>query len=60
MHEMPRVELDNGVYRAAGMPDGFRNDCKACNLASKAERYRANRQPSIDRVSDGNRRTLSV
>jgi hypothetical protein len=32
------------------MRDGYRNDCKACNLAAKAARYKANPQPSIDRV----------
>ncbi|HSH60575.1 MAG TPA: endonuclease VII domain-containing protein [Acidimicrobiales bacterium] len=37
-------------YRSAGMRDGYRNDCKVCNLAAKAARYRANPQPCIDRV----------
>jgi len=33
-----------------GMKDGYRNDCKACNLAAKHERYRRNPQQTIDRV----------
>lgn len=37
-------------YRSAGMQDGYRNDCKGCNLAAKAARYKANPQPCIDRV----------
>lgn len=38
------------LYRAAGMRDGHRNDCKACNLAAKARRYEANPQAAIDRA----------
>jgi hypothetical protein len=34
----------------AGMKDGYRNDCKACNLAAKHERYGKNRQAAIARV----------
>lgn len=37
-------------YRAAGMRDGYRNDCKACNLAAKAARYRADPAATKDRV----------
>src|SRR5688500_6093119 len=37
-------------YRSAGMRDGHRNDCKACNLAAKRRRYRADPQLAIDRV----------
>ena len=37
-------------YRAAGMRDGHRNDCKACNLAAKKKRYDENPQVHIDRV----------
>jgi hypothetical protein len=37
-------------YRAAGMRDGHRNDCKVCNLAAKKDRYRADPQAHIDRV----------
>ena len=37
-------------YRAAGMRDGHRNDCKACNLAAKHERYLADPQAAIARV----------
>ena len=37
-------------YRAAEMKDGYRNDCKGCNLAAKAARYRANPEPAIERT----------
>jgi hypothetical protein len=37
-------------YRAAGMADGHRSDCKACNLAAKAARYRLNPEPDKERV----------
>ena len=37
-------------YRMAGMRDGHRNDCKACNLAAKAARYRANPEPARERT----------
>lgn len=37
-------------YRTPGMRDGHRNDCKACNLAAKAARYRANPGPAKDRA----------
>ena len=37
-------------YPAAGMADGYRSDCKVCNLAAKKQRYDANPQLAIDRV----------
>jgi hypothetical protein len=40
-------------YRAAGMADGYRSECKACNLAQRARRYReepAFRARDIERV----------
>lgn len=37
-------------YRMAGMRDGHRNECKACNLAAQAARNRANPQRNRDRV----------
>ena len=37
-------------YKAPGMRDGHRNDCKSCNLAAKAERYRADPEKAIARV----------
>jgi hypothetical protein len=37
-------------YEAAGMRDGFRSDCKACNLAAKAARYRADPEAAKRRV----------
>lgn len=37
-------------YRMAGMRDGHRNDCKACSLAAKAARYRANPEPARERA----------
>src|SRR5690348_427404 len=33
-----------------GMRDGFRNDCRACNLAVKAARYAANPEPAQQRA----------
>ena len=37
-------------YRMAGMRDGHRNECKACNLAEKSERHRRNPAPARERV----------
>lgn len=37
-------------YKMAEMRDGHRNDCKVCNLAAKARRYRANPEPAKERV----------
>ena len=37
-------------YRAAGMRDGRRNDCKVCDLAAKRQRYLADPQAAIARV----------
>ena len=37
-------------YRAAGMRDGHRNDCKACNLAEKKRRYHADPESMKERV----------
>lgn len=37
-------------YRMKGMRDGYRNECKKCNLAAKAERYRANPEPAKERA----------
>jgi hypothetical protein len=37
-------------YKCADMKDGRRNDCKACNLAAKAARYKADPGPTIERV----------
>jgi hypothetical protein len=39
-------------YRFATMRDGYRNDCKACNLAAKAARYRANPEPARRRTQE--------
>jgi hypothetical protein len=36
------VKSLDAFYRLAGMQDGHRNDCKACNLAAKRARYAAN------------------
>jgi hypothetical protein len=33
-----------------GMRDGYRNDCKGCNLAAEAARYRANPEPARERT----------
>lgn len=37
-------------YKMAEMRDGHRNDCKSCNLAAKARRYRENPEPAKERV----------
>lgn len=37
-------------YAMKGMRDGFRNDCKACNLAAKKARYDADPRPDIERM----------
>ena len=42
-------------YRSAGMKDGHRHDCKACNLAAKAARHRANPGPARERVQQWRR-----
>lgn len=39
-----------GFYANASSKDGFRPECKACNLATRAEKYASNPQPYIDRV----------
>src|SRR5260221_12218993 len=36
--------------RSQGMADGFRSDCKVCNLAAKRRRYAADPQREIARV----------
>ena len=33
-----------------GMRDGYRNECKACNLARRRAAYAANPRPAIERV----------
>jgi hypothetical protein len=38
-------------YRMAGMRDGHRNECKACNLAQKKSRYDADPETHIERVT---------
>ena len=37
-------------YKMTGMKDGYRNDCKDCNLEAKHERYRKNPEPTKARV----------
>jgi hypothetical protein len=37
-------------YRAAGMRDGYRSDCKTCNLAARRTRYLEDPRKHIDRV----------
>lgn len=41
----------DAFYRAQGTRDGRRNDGKACNLAEKAARHRANPEPGRRRVA---------
>ena len=38
-------------YRAAGTRDGFRLECKSCNLAARAAKYRENPRPAIERAT---------
>lgn len=45
-------------YRASGTQDGHRNDCKACNAADKARRYRANPEPPRERARQWRRANL--
>jgi hypothetical protein len=33
-------KLLEDFYRAAGMADGYRSECKTCNLAQRSRRYR--------------------
>jgi hypothetical protein len=44
------LKVLDDFYAAAGMRDGHRNDCKACNLAAKAARTALNPQANRDRV----------
>jgi len=37
-------------YRAKGAADGYRNDCRVCNLAAKKLRYQADPETEIARV----------
>ncbi len=37
-------------YKAAGSADGYRDDCKVCNLARKKQWYAANRETVIAKV----------
>jgi len=42
-------------YRAAGMRDGFRNDCKRCFLRAAHDRHAANPGPARERARQWNR-----
>jgi hypothetical protein len=44
------TKLLEDFFEMAGMRDGHRNECKACNLREKADRHRKNPQPARDRV----------
>ena len=37
-------------YAASGTRDGYRLECKSCNLAIRAAKYRENPRPAIDRA----------
>ena len=45
-----QIKPREAFYPAPQMRDGYRNDCKACNLAAKAIRYRLNPQAAIERT----------
>jgi Recombination endonuclease VII len=42
-------------YAAAGTRDGYRLECKACNLAARARKYRENPRPAIERTTQWQR-----
>jgi hypothetical protein len=42
-------------YAAAGTRDGYRLECKACNLAARALKYRENPRPAIERATQWQR-----
>lgn len=44
------VKALDDFYRSAGMRDGHRHDCKACNLQAKHARYMADPEPAKARV----------
>ena len=44
------VKALDDFYRSAGMRDGHRHDCKACNLQAKHARYMADPEPTKARV----------
>jgi hypothetical protein len=54
---MKRCKICNEVkpltdfYRAPGARDGHRLDCKKCNLAARAAKYRENPRPAIERAT---------
>ena len=50
MQEMRRNQAATRVLQDARDAGWHRNDCKACNLAAKAARYRANPEPFKERT----------
>ena len=44
------LEPLSDFYRMAGMRDGFRNECKSCNLAQQAARHRTDPGPKRERA----------
>ena len=56
-----RLKPFDAFYRMKEMRDGYRNECKACNLARRKAAYAANPEPTIERAqSVAARRTRSV
>ena len=47
-----QIKALDDFYRAPGMRDGYRSDCKACNLAAKAARNAANPEPARERARE--------
>ena len=45
------AKLATDFYGAAGTRDGYRLECKACNLAARAAKYRDDPRPAIKRAT---------
>lgn len=48
------IEQLEEYYRASGARDGYRTECKACNRAMSARRYRENPEPARERAKQWN------
>ena len=50
----------DAFYTMKGMRDGYRNECKVCNLAAKPRRYQSDPDRYVAMVADGRRPTRSA